>query len=120
MLCCLRPRRRRTRHGGGATAAAALVHPWSAAIFAAAAAPGTVSEDLAVTIPAELEAQILRYYHVEKWPVGTIAKHLRVHHTTVSRVLLQAGLPRFCSTPDAPRPIRFCRSFAPLWSAFRR
>jgi len=62
--------------GGGATAAAALVHPWSVAIFAAAAAPGTVSEDLAVTIPAELEAQILRYHHVEKWPVGTIAKHL--------------------------------------------
>lgn len=47
-----------------------------------------------MTIPPELEAQILRYYHVEKWPVGTIAKQLRVHHTTVARVLAQAGLPK--------------------------
>ena len=52
-----------------------------------------------MTIPAELEMQILRYQHVEKWPVGTIAKHLRVHHTTVSRVLLQAGLPRILQHP---------------------
>jgi transposase len=52
-----------------------------------------------VTIPPELEAQILRYHHVEKWPVGTIAKQLRVHHTTVSRVLLQAGLPRVVQHP---------------------
>lgn len=52
-----------------------------------------------MTIPPELEAQILRYHHVEKWPVGTIAKQLRVHHTTVSRVLLQAGLPRVVQHP---------------------
>ena len=25
-----------------------------------------------MTIPAALEAQILRYFHVEKWRVGTI------------------------------------------------
>ena len=47
-----------------------------------------------MTIPPELEAQILRYYHVEKWRVGTIARQLRVHHGTVMRVLAQAGLPR--------------------------
>ncbi len=47
-----------------------------------------------MTIPPDLQARILRYHHVEKWPVGTIAKQLRVHHTTVSRVLIQAGLPR--------------------------
>jgi transposase len=47
-----------------------------------------------MTIPPDLHARILRFYHVEKWPVGTIAKQLRVHHTTVSRVLIQAGLPR--------------------------
>ena len=101
MVFSPRPRRRRTRHGGRdgvAIAAAALVRPWSAATVAAAA-PGTVTEDLAVTIPSELEAQILRYHHVEKWPVGTIAKHLRVHHTTISRVLLQAGLPRILQHP---------------------
>jgi hypothetical protein len=33
-----------------------------------------------MTIPPDLEAQILRYYHVEKWRVGTIARQLHVHH----------------------------------------
>jgi len=47
-----------------------------------------------VTIPPDLEAQILRYYHVEKWRNGTIARQLRVHPETVDRVLAQAGLPR--------------------------
>jgi transposase len=47
-----------------------------------------------MTIPPDLEAQILRYYHVEKWRVGTIARQLHVHHGTVARVLSQAGLPR--------------------------
>lgn len=47
-----------------------------------------------MTIPPDLEAQILRYYHVEKWRTGTIARQLRVHHDTVARVLAQAGLPR--------------------------
>jgi len=45
-------------------------------------------------IDAELEAQILRLHHVEKWPVGTIANQLTVHHDVVRRVLRQAGLPR--------------------------
>ena len=52
-----------------------------------------------MTIPPELEAHILRYHHVEKWPVGTIAKQLRVHHTTVARVLARAGLPRVMARP---------------------
>ena len=47
-----------------------------------------------MTISAELEAKILRYFHVEKWPVGTIARHLGIHHGTVDRVLSQAGLPK--------------------------
>lgn len=54
-----------------------------------------------MTIPPELEAQILRYYHVEKWRMGTIARQLHVHHGTVERVLRQAGLPR---RGPAPRP----------------
>src|SRR5215469_11257721 len=53
-----------------------------------------------MTIPPELEAQILRYHHVEKWRVGTIARQLHVHHGTVMRVLAQAGLPR---TDPSPR-----------------
>ncbi len=48
-----------------------------------------------MTIETELEAQILRYYHVEKWRCGTIARQLHVHRGTgVQRVLAQAGLPR--------------------------
>jgi transposase len=47
-----------------------------------------------MTIPPEVEAQILRLHHVEKWRVGTISRQLHVHHGTVTRVLAQAGLPR--------------------------
>jgi len=45
-------------------------------------------------VTPELRAQILRYYHVEQWRVGTIARQLKVHHGTVERALRQAGLPR--------------------------
>ncbi len=47
-----------------------------------------------MTISKEKEAEILRYAHAEKWPVGTIANQLGIHHTTVSRVLEHNGLPR--------------------------
>lgn len=47
-----------------------------------------------MVIPPDCEAQILRYHHVEKWPIGTIARQLHVHHSVVRRVLAQAGLPR--------------------------
>ncbi len=52
-----------------------------------------------VSISAELEARILRYYHVEKWRVGTIARQLQVHHGTVQRVLRRAGAPPAQHTP---------------------
>jgi transposase len=45
-----------------------------------------------VTRP-ETEAQILRYFHAEKWKIGTIATQLHVHHSVVRRVLTQAGVP---------------------------
>ena len=47
-----------------------------------------------MAISPELEAKILRYFHVEKWRVGTIARQLGIHHGTVDRVLSQAGLPK--------------------------
>jgi len=47
-----------------------------------------------MSMTPELEAQILRYHHVEKWRIGTIARQLHVHHGSVERVLRQAGLPR--------------------------
>lgn len=47
-----------------------------------------------MTISAELQTQILRYYHVEKWLVGTIRRQLGVHPDTIHRVLSQAGVPQ--------------------------
>jgi transposase len=44
-------------------------------------------------IAPETEAAILRLYHAEQWKIGTIATQLGVHHTTVRRVLAQAGIP---------------------------
>ena len=44
-------------------------------------------------IPKELAAQAVRLYFVEKWPIGTIARHLRVHHSTVARALREHGVP---------------------------
>jgi transposase len=51
--------------------------------------------------PPDIEAQILRLYHAEKWTIGTIARQLHIHHSVVRRVLAQAGLPR---TGRPPRP----------------
>lgn len=45
-----------------------------------------------MTISQELKANILRYHHVEKWRVGTIASQLGVHHSTVKRVLAETGV----------------------------
>ncbi len=56
-----------------------------------------------MSISAELEAKILRYYHVEKWRVGTIASQLQVHHGTVQRVLRRAGVPPPQRTARASR-----------------
>lgn len=45
-----------------------------------------------MAISDDLKANILRYHHVEKWRVGTIARQLNVHHTTVKRVLSETGV----------------------------
>jgi len=45
-------------------------------------------------IPRELEVRILRLYIAEKWPVGTIAAQLGVHHDVVERVLRHADTPK--------------------------
>ena len=34
--------------------------------------------------PPDIEAQILRYYHAEKWTMGTIARQLHVHYSVVA------------------------------------
>ena len=45
-------------------------------------------------INSETEAEILRLFHVEKWPIGTIATQLRVHHSVVRRVLEKEKNPK--------------------------
>ena len=45
-------------------------------------------------IDKDTEARILRYHFVEQWGVNTIARQLSIHHSTVDRVLAQAGLPK--------------------------
>lgn len=47
-----------------------------------------------MTISNDIEAKILRYYHVEKWRVGTIARQLHVHHSVVRRALTASGIPK--------------------------
>lgn len=49
--------------------------------------------------PPDIEAQILRFYHAEKWTIGTIARQLHVHNGVVRRVLAQAGLPKIGRPP---------------------
>ncbi len=46
-----------------------------------------------MTLAPETEAQILRFHHAERWPIGTIASQLKLHRDSVARVLTQAGLP---------------------------
>jgi transposase len=38
-------------------------------------------------ITAELEAEIVRLHAAERWPIGTIARQLEIHHSVVRRVL---------------------------------
>ena len=45
-------------------------------------------------INPQLQSEILRLHHAEKWPVGTIARQLGVHHSTVRRVIDADGRPR--------------------------
>jgi hypothetical protein len=44
-------------------------------------------------ISRAVEAEVLRLHHAERWPIGTIARQLLLHHSTVRRVLAQAGVP---------------------------
>lgn len=47
-----------------------------------------------MAISKQQETEILRYYFAEKWRVGTIARQLHLHHSTVERVIAQAGIPK--------------------------
>jgi transposase len=55
-------------------------------------------------ISDERQAEILRMHYAEKWRVGTIATQLGMHHTTVERVLSQAGVQAVTSRPSMLDP----------------
>jgi hypothetical protein len=42
--------------------------------------------ELDMTINSETKSEIIRLRLVEKWPVGTVAKMLGVHHSVVERL----------------------------------
>ena len=57
-------------------------------------------------IPAHIEERIVRLHFVEKWPVGTIAKQVGVHHSTVKRVLRSKGVPvALTARPSMVEPV---------------
>src|SRR5580658_2422027 len=112
MICWPPPRRRpratqlspAMRGPSTATGVAAAVHRSSArgscvAVGRAEASFATLDEGRTMVISPDREAEILRYYHVERWRAGTIARQLGIHHNVVSRVLAQAGLPRLGAPP---------------------
>lgn len=69
-----------------------------------------------MVIRSEVEAEILRLHHVEKWPIGTIAAHLQVHHDVVTRVITTEGAP-----PSRPqRPARIDAFLPFLQESLRR
>jgi hypothetical protein len=55
----------------------------------------------------ELEACILRLFHVEKWPVGAIARQLGVNRPTVRRVLCRKDLVGASGFPVDSALVRF-------------
>jgi transposase len=42
-------------------------------------------------IDPSLEAEILRLFSTEGWPIGTIARQYRVHHSAVARIVKEPG-----------------------------
>lgn len=58
----------------------------------------------------EVEAEILRLHHAERWPVGTIAAQLGLHPDTVRRVL-GLGDARAPGAPPKPRLVDPWRGF---------
>ncbi len=48
-----------------------------------------------MTIDPAIQAEILRLFHAEGWPIGTIARQLKLHYSSVKRVVRQ---------PDEARP----------------
>jgi transposase len=86
-------RRPRTAIGAGGGVRTSSAKGFCVAAVTVEAGDDRCGWDADMVTPPDIEAQILRYYHVEKWTMGTIARQLHVHYSVVGRVLAQAGLP---------------------------
>lgn len=51
-----------------------------------------------------IRTRILRLHLIEKWPIGTIAREMGLHHTTVRTALVNAGV-REALGPPRPRKV---------------
>jgi transposase len=58
-----------------------------------------------MTVPLEIEAQIKALIYQERWPVGTVARMLHVHHDVVERICDADGRPRPAPRAAKPRQI---------------
>jgi transposase len=94
--------RSRTATGAAGAVAISSARDFCAAGLVVAARRDTSGGDATMVTPPDIETQILRYYHAEKWTIGTISRQLRVHHDVVRRVLAQAGLPRIGAQRQSP------------------
>jgi len=63
-----------------------------------------------LAISKETEASIVRLHFVEQWRVNTIVAQLGLHHSTVERVINQAGLP----TPQRSQRGSIVEPFYPM------
>src|ERR1700683_4275164 len=92
-----------TATGADAAARGLFVKGSCAAAGSLETSPNLTEDDPIMTITPECEAQILRYFHVEKFPPTTIARQLNINRGTVKRGLARAGLPPIGLRP---RPAR--------------
>jgi len=45
-----------------------------------------------MTLRIDIQAEVLRLFHAERWKIGTIAAQLGIHHSAVRRVLARNGV----------------------------
>src|SRR5258708_12078556 len=93
-----------TATGADAAARSLFVMGSCAAAGFLETSPNLTEDDPIMTIPPECEAQILRYFHVEKWPPATIARQLNINRGTVNRLLTPPALPPITLRPR-PSPV---------------
>jgi transposase len=63
-----------------------------------------------MTVPQEIEVEIVRLFLVEKWKINTIARQVGAHHSTVEGVLDRLGIPR----PDGPPRKSIADPYVPM------